>query len=285
MAYKQTKTIGGTAVSAILGVNKWATPWDAWRRILHGVQAETNEAMERGLRLEGPIAEVWAMARGQVLVEPSGTRIVDGVFSATADREVYEGGKLTALVEIKTAGTYGVLDPLPLHYQLQVQHYLWAYDVDVAHLVGLKTADECYRMLDTYGDVDFALRRGAAKLVHHEIQRDPEYAETVIPFLRDWFERHIVNEEPPAVDGSDGCRHGLFDLYRDRMKESVAEPDLDELLLQRQQVRTAEAEHKSRRDLVENKIRAKMADRRKVRGSGVSCTLSKNNRLTFKEID
>ena len=284
MAYRQTKTIGGTAVSAILGLNPWAGPWDAWQRILHNVQPETNEAMERGARLEGPIAEVWGGRAGLTLVEPlQGTVIIDDTFSATADRIAFQDGKAQAIIEIKTASKYATIDPVPNHYWLQVQHYLWAYKMDRGILVALQAFPEVFRMLDTADDVAFALSRKAAQLVVHEIERDPNYETHTIPRLRAWFERHILGGEVPDVDGSKACRDGLFSLHEERTEQGEADDELDALINLRMAVRDAEAKQKTQRDLIENQIRDKMAHRRKIVGTDVSCTLSKNNRLTFKE--
>lgn len=285
MKYVQTKTIGGTAVSSILGLNPWSGPWDAWDRIVNGTTIEPNEAMERGTRLEGPIAEIAQGVLGIDLVEPAETTtIIDDVFSASADRFGYVDGKRQAIIEIKTASSYATIDPVPNHYWLQVQHYLWAFNLDRGVLVALQAFPEVFRMLDTADDVDFALTRKAAKLITHEIERDPRYGEHTIPKLRDWFTRHIVNGEAPDVDGSKACRVGLFGLHEERTAESEAEPELDALLTLRQAAKNTEAKQKEQRDIIENQIRAKMAHRRKVSGSEYSCTLSRNNRLTFKEV-
>lgn len=284
MKYQQTKTIGGTAVSQILGLNPWSGPWDAWDRILNGTQIEPNEAMERGTRLEGPIAEVAGEVLGLDLVEPvETTTIIDDVFSASVDRFGYDGGKRCAIIEIKTASKYATLEPVPNHYWLQVQHYLWAFNLDRGVLVALQAYPEVFRMLDTVEDVRFALERNAAELIVHEIERDPKYGALTIPKLRDWFERHINGGETPTIDGSKACRDGLFGLHDDRTEESEAEPELASLLLARQELRAEEARQKEERELVENHIREQMAHRRKVTIDGLACTLSKNNRLTFKE--
>ena len=55
-------------------------------------------------------------------------------------------------------------------------------------------------------------------------------------------------------------------------------------LLARQELRATEARQKEEREIVENQIRAQMAHRRKVTADGLTCTLSKNNRLTFKAV-
>lgn len=279
MAYKQTKTIGGTAVSAILGVNPWSGPWDAWDRIVNNVQLPVNEAMARGTRLEGPIATVAESRLGLQLVEPiEGTIIIDDTFSATADRLGYSGGSLSALVEIKTAGTYGKLNPLPEHYRLQVQHYLWAYGLDVGVLVGLKTTNETYRILDTADDVAFAIRRGAAELVIHDIEKDPTYAERTIPILRAWFKRHVLGNTPPPADGSAACKDGLTRYFAER-DGAVTDADtlttLDSLVEKRALAKAAEEQAKAERQLIDNQIRAALGNSKRADGNGWRVSLSR----------
>lgn len=276
MAYKQTKTIGGTAVSAILNVNPWAGPWDAWQRILYNVQAEESEAMRRGTRLEGPIADVLGPRLGMVLVEPlEGTITIDDTFSATADRLGYVNGKLEALIEIKTAGTYGKIDPMPEHYRLQLQHYLWAFGINVGYLAGLKTTNETFRILDTAEDVAFAISRGAAELVIHKIERDPLYESEVIPMLRDWFERHVVGGLPPAADGSDACKAGLARYYSERDGEMKINEEIKALIVERERAREREAEAKEHKASFDNRIRAALGNHKRAYGDGFSVNLSR----------
>ena len=276
MAYKQTRTIGGTAVSAILGVNPWAGPWDAWQRIVMNTTIPENEAMARGTRLEDPIAQVLGDRLSMTLVEPlEGTIIIDDTFSATADRLGYVDGKLAALIEIKTAGTYGKIDPLPEHYRLQVQHYLWAFGLERGILAGLKTTNETFRMLDTADDVAFALNRGAADLVIHEIPRDPLYSTEVIPVLRDWFERHVLNETPPPADGSDACRVGLSRYYAERDGEMVATDEIVRLIAARDEAKQKEAEAKANKQHFENQLRAALGNHKRAVGGGYSVTLAR----------
>lgn len=276
MSYKQTKTIGGTAVSAILGVNPWSGPWDAWDRIVNGHQIATTEAMRRGVRLEAAVADIAADRLGLTLIEPlEGTIIIDDTFSATPDRIGFRNGQREALIEIKTAGTYGKVDPLPEHYRLQVQHYLWALDLDVGYLVALKTTDETFRILDTTEDVAFALQRGAAELVTHRIDKDPAYAREVIPILRDWFERHVLNETPPPADGSDACRVGLAKFYSERDGEMQADEEVLRLIAARDEAKQQEQEAKNNRQHFENQLRAALGNFKRAKGGGYSVTLSR----------
>jgi predicted phage-related endonuclease len=276
MAYKQTKTIGGTAVSAIVGCNPYAGPWDAWQRILFKTTVPENEAMARGTRLEGPIADVLGPRIGMTLVEPlEGTIIIDDTFSATADRLGYVDGKLQALIEIKTAGTYGKLNPLPEHYRLQVQHYLWAFGLDSGILAGLKTTNETFRMLDNADDVAFALSRGAADLIIHEIPKDPHYEEKIVPYLRRWFNDHIVNEVPPDPDGTDGCRIGLARYYSERDGEMELTKDLERWIQARDHAKQAEADAKANKQHWDNHIRATMGNFKRAVNESYIITMSR----------
>ena len=276
MTYIQTKTIGGTAVSQILGRNKWGGPWDAWERITGRHTVKVNDAMRRGIRLEGPVAEVAEERLGLTLVEPAtGTKIVDDVFSCTVDRFAYKEGKLCGIVEIKTAGTFSELDPLPEHYALQLQHYLWGFDLPCGWLVGLKADDGVLEMLDDAEDVRRALDRGVAELVVHEVQRDPYYGSEVIPKLRVWFNSYVLPDVPPPADGSDGCRDGLARYFTSKGEMMEMTDEISELLRNRADLKQAEKDVILKRKEVENTIRQLVGHHRGVKGDGMSFTVSK----------
>lgn len=276
MAYVQTRTIGGTAVSQILGRNKWGGPWDAWRKITGRFTVPVNAAMRRGTRLEDPVAEVAEEALGMTLIEPAtGTRIVDDVFSCTVDRFAYDGEDLAGIVEIKTAGTRSELTPVPEHYALQLQHYLWGFNLSCGWLVGLKAEDDVLEMLDDAEDVRKALDRGVAELVIHKVTRDPFYADRIIPRLRDWFKSYVETDTPPPADGSDGCRQGLGQFYTGTADVMEMTDEAEALLLKRRELKQAEKEVTAERKSIENQLRQMIGEHRGVKGRGLGFSVSR----------
>ena len=276
MAYVQTRTIGGTAVSQILGRNKWGGPWDAWRRITGRFKVPENAAMRRGTRLEGPVAEVAEDALGMTLIEPAtGTKIIDDVFSGTVDRFAYDGEDLAGIVEIKTAGTFSELTPVPEHYALQLQHYLWCFNLRCGWLVGLKAEDDVLELLDDADDVRRALDRGVAELVIHKVTRDPFYADMIIPRLRDWFKSYVETDTPPPADGSDGCRDGLCEFYTGTADVMEMTDEAEVLITKRMTLKEAEKNIIQERKSVENQLRQLIGEHRAVKGRGLSFTVSK----------
>ena len=65
------RVIGGTTVSAILGLNPWVTPLQAWRR-LTGLDSEnvSNDLMDMGSHLEPLILRKWAEQTGATVYYP-----------------------------------------------------------------------------------------------------------------------------------------------------------------------------------------------------------------------
>ena len=263
--YIQTKTIGGTKASAILGVNKYQTAFGAWTQILHGSTVPDNEAMSRGRRLEGPIAEVAGARLGLTLIEPPElTKIFDGVFSASVDRFGFIDGELSSIVEIKTASSRVDFREVPKHYDIQVQHYMHLYNLDEAHLVALQADDSVFRLLSDADDVAHAINRDAARLHVFRIERDPAYASEAIPFLRAWFEKHIVGEVPPDADGSDECRLYYTEAAGERVGELEGSDDLFDLALERRALSEAKSEIEKKLKENKNKILAKSGEARRV---------------------
>ncbi len=277
MAWTYTKTIGGTDVAAILGVHPWKSELQAWEGIREHVQIPVNEAMARGTRLEAPVAEIARDILGMTLVEPpEGTITLDDVFSATPDRVAYdsETGQKLAIVEIKTAGSYGTLDPLPRHYELQCQHYMWACGVDVAYLVGIKTTDEVYRLLETADDIRRAIGKKAVEVHVHKIFADPSYASKTVPRLRQWFEKHIVNDEMPSVS-SRAADAGVIDrACNGRQGEEPMSPRLRQLIDHYNDAKQRESKAKEEKQYHLNEIRQEMGTLKKSIGDDYAVSFS-----------
>ena len=61
--------IGGSEISAIVGLNPYATALDVWRSKVEGYEQPVNEHMKRGIFLEAGIANWYADRTGATLRE------------------------------------------------------------------------------------------------------------------------------------------------------------------------------------------------------------------------
>lgn len=154
---KNLGTIGGTTVSAIVGVSPWLSPRGAYLK-LRGESAPKpdNEAMARGRAFESVVARIYQANHPECFVAVNRNRESEGSTSierccdkdyqyltGSPDRllfgadETEDEDKILAGLEIKTAqsisrsqwGERGT-DQIPLVYQIQCHWYMGFYNVD-----------------------------------------------------------------------------------------------------------------------------------------------------------
>lgn len=197
---KRRTGISGTDVSAILGINPWASALDVW--LDKRGQAEPREesmAMRMGNLLEPVVAELYAEETGATLVEPGFMRHQDRDWHiGTPDRVVAEciedcnerkAANWTTLIEIKTArsdrewGEPGT-DQIPRHYLTQVAWYLALTELQVAHV---------------------AVLIGASDYRRYEIQRDNDLESVLLERCEAFWSGNVLGGQMPALDGSDSA--------------------------------------------------------------------------------
>lgn len=140
MAYNH-KTIGGTGISAILGVNPYKSAYGLWLELTNSVSpTPDNEAMARGRQYEPFVANMYAAAHPEFTVrdnlhgdgETCFVRDPEYDFiTGQPDRILWKDDRPAAGLEVKTAsantmtswGEYGT-DQVPEHYLLQTQQYM-----------------------------------------------------------------------------------------------------------------------------------------------------------------
>lgn len=138
--------IGASEIAAVMGISPYDSPFSLWWRKHMGWDADVNEEMDAGRRLEPAIANWFADAHPDVNVRKTGLwRNDTRPFQlATPDRMLMPPGRAglkacTALLECKAAyswdgwGDEGT-DDIPVHYRAQC---LWQMDtlgVDLVHV-------------------------------------------------------------------------------------------------------------------------------------------------------
>lgn len=146
----------------------------------------------------------------------------DRWMAARPDFVVLAGGP--RLVEAKTArfldaedgwGEQGT-DAIPMHYLAQV---VWQMAV-CAPTLGVERCD--LAAFGTYLD-DWRVYR---------VIRREGVEQRIVSAVRDWYERHIIAETPPPIDGSPGCGATLRKLYPGR-EGQIREADPVDLALAR----------------------------------------------------
>ena len=225
---RRQKGIGGTDISAIVGLNPWRTALDIWlEKTGQAEPQEDNEAMYWGRKMEPLLAERYEKETDRKIFETpeiidpnkswhrgSPDRLVyvyDGVLSRDDPAHVLEG-----IVELKTSGQpqeWGEpgTDEVPEHYHLQCDYYM-----------GLTGAHWC--------DLAVLLMGFKREFRIYHINRDQELIDYLIEEARNFWFNYVIPGIPPELDGSESARQYLNRLYP-KSQGAMFEPTDPEILI------------------------------------------------------
>lgn len=204
------KGIGGSDVSAILGINKWTSAIELWldKTNQKNDPVEVNEAMEWGTILEPIIRRHFAAVTGKTVMEvkamlqhPDHPFMIADVDGVTTD----DHGE-PAILEIKTASEYKRdewLEGVPTYYQTQVQHYLCVTGVSMAY-VAVLIGGNTFRV--------------------YEVDADPEIQQMLIAVEKNFWNM-VTNMIRPDIDGSNAAKDLLDQIYRGGVEEEIILPE------------------------------------------------------------
>ncbi|WP_180967314.1 YqaJ viral recombinase family nuclease [Zhihengliuella halotolerans] len=172
--------IGGSDVSALVGLNKYSSAYDVWATKLgYAEDKRTTQAMRMGHLLEPVIRTLFTEDTG-IRVRAAGLMrskthpfmqvTVDGL---TPDGGIFEAKSSTGWLSSDWAD-----DQVPDHAELQVQHGMAVTGRSHAWVCGL---------LDGR---DFFVRR---------VERDDALIETLTRLESDFWNHHVLTGQPPAV--------------------------------------------------------------------------------------
>lgn len=179
LSWRRT-VITATDASIIMGNNPWDTPYSCWQRKLGLIpEKESNEAMERGKRLE-PEARAKFIEDYEIHMTAAVVESTEMDFlGASLDGISPLGG---SLLEIKCGGSklhsMAERGEIPVYYQDQMQHQLL-----------VTGADMCY-----YYSYD------GKEGICIEVYPDPAFREAFIPKARDFWKCIAFSEPPPLQD-------------------------------------------------------------------------------------
>lgn len=192
---ERQKGIGGSDASAILGFNPWKSPFELYiEKTSDTVQEIDNEAIHWGNVLEDVVAEEFTRRTGKRV------RRRNQIFKhkdydwmiANIDRDVV-GER--ALLECKTTHAFNAdawEDEIPWAYMCQLQHYMAVLDYEKAYI---------------------AVLIGGQKFIWKEEKRDDEFINLMIQHQKDFWENHVLANNPPEIDGSKSASEMLNQMY------------------------------------------------------------------------
>ncbi|MBS5306453.1 lambda-exonuclease family protein [Clostridium sp.] len=188
--------IGGSDVGAILGVNKYKTPFEVYLEKTEPITevGEQSESAYWGDKFEEVVAKEFEKRTGKkVRRDRKHYKHKDYPFMvANIDRRVVGEN---AILECKTANQFLANDwegeEIPASYLLQVQHYLIVTGTELGYI---------------------AVLIGGQKFIWKEVQRDEELIEMIIEAEKDFW-KMVEDKTPPALDGSSAAEKYLKEKY------------------------------------------------------------------------
>lgn len=262
--------IGGSDVAPILGLSPWRSAMDVWLE-KKGLREEKPDPgrdffMDLGTRLEPVIAALYERETGNEVVIPVPTIWAHPQYPAligTPDRigaNAFGPGGPALGVELKSENEFRDQfgDPgtaeVPIHYSLQCAHYM--------SITGLPRWD-------------VAVLHSGTRFAVYTLERDLGLEQMIVSQLVAWWEKHIIGNVPPDVDGSDAWRLFLHRKFPEEMKPVAVEPEHSALVDSLRRIRDAEKALDVMRTQTENQLKEIIGER-----AGISTDVG---RVTWKK--
>lgn len=265
LAHRQTG-IGGSDVGVILGVNKWKSPIQLYFEKIGEVKEPVldNEYIYWGNVLEDVVAQEFSKRTGKKV------RRVNKMFRhpkydfmiANIDRSVVGED---ALLECKTTSEFNKDkwndDEIPSSYLAQVQHYLAVTGYKKAYI---------------------AVLIGGNRLVWKEIERDEDLINLIIDKEKEFWERYILGEEIPNMDGSNATTEFLNHKYHESLdSEKILNNDIETTIEALNAVKVEEKEIKTLKQKYENEIKATLGNEERGMSKNFKVSWKMQNKKSF----
>lgn len=264
------KSIGGSEIAAVIGMNRWKTPFAVWAEKTGRVDSsvQQSESMYWGTVMEAILREEFSKRTGYAVKEAHYIfASIDNPFlTANIDGYVDLGNGEYAVLEIKTAGNYAESDwndGCPIEYFCQVQHYLY--------ITGMKKAF-------------IAVLIGGNQFKYLEINRDEGTIQTIICCAKQFWNL-VQTDTPPAVNDKDNAL--LATLYPTSKAVTVKMPDNYKAVLQDYtEAKAAMEVAKKKKETAEAKIKEFMAeaDTAVIDGYKISWKTAERNSLSAEKV-
>lgn len=236
------KGLGGSDAGAVLGFNKYTSPYKLFLEKTGLYKSETDsEAAYFGTLLEDVIRQEFSKRTGKTVVATNDLYVHDDYpfMQANIDGLIPEEN---AILECKTVSEYlkdeWVDDEVPASYLCQVHHYM-----------AVTGAERAY----------FAALIGGNKFVWKVINKDPEFEKILIEREYDFWNNHVLTGIPPEMDGSDASALVLKDMYpeddgTEKMLTKDEELVIDALEAIKEEIKKLEVQKKKYENVIKKSL-------------------------------
>lgn len=243
----RARGFGGSDVAAVLGMDRYRSPWHVWRAKHGEVDRADSEAADMGRKLEGFIADEFAERAGFTLADPVGTLAHHERrwMQANVDRMVIEStADQVAPLECKNRSERRAADwkdGVPDEPALQAHWYLGVTGYDHAWV---------------------SVLLGGNRLKYYRLERDQGLIDELISYCGRWWEEHVIGGAQPRADGSKATSELLARLWEVRpeaTREVPASRTL-QLLARRASLKDRLAATETQLAEVENELKIALGD-------------------------
>lgn len=233
----------GTDAGAITGMNPYVSAFQIYQdKISDQIEERDNESMRQGRDLEEYVARRFMEETGKKV------RHANAIFQSEenpfmlADFDRLVIGEKAGL-ECKTVNAYSADKwkdgEIPLHYQMQVQHYLAVSGFDRWYIAALIFGKE---------------------FIVHEIVRDEDIIRNLIVIEKRFWEQNVLARVAPEPDGSDGYSDMLGKMYSANKDKAIQLLGMQEELKRRDEIEELLEKLNKEKSIIEQSIKVQMKD-------------------------
>lgn len=260
---RRRHSIGGSDAAAIVGLTKWASPYTVWADKTGRLpEKEETEAMRLGRDLEQYVATRWSEATGKK-VRRVNAMLYNSLYPfAHADVDRWVIGENAGL-ECKTTSTLDVKQfhgvEFPEQYYAQCVHYM-----------AVTGADRWYLGVLVFGRgfFEFCLERDQAEI-------------DALMGAEERFWPCVVNDVPPAPDGTEATTEAIGTIYRESAGGEVDLFGRERLIAEYFRLKASTKELEGRTREIENILKTDMGDAEKASCGAYRASWASQERRTF----
>ena len=277
---ERNKSLGGSDVGAVLGMNEYSSPYTIWAEKTGKLPPfEGNEWTKLGNDLEFYVAQRFTEASGLKVINDTATWRNDKYphLHANIDRRVVgmKAGVECKLTSEMNAKKYKDGE-FPDRFYAQCVEYLCVTEFERWFLAVLIYGKgiKIYQMTRIADDVKPEWCEASVYVSDGEI-------EALAKTTADFWNNHVLTDTPPMADGSDSTSETLKTIYSESNGESVDLMAFESELQQYKHLASMEEDYKKLKDECANKIKAYMGEASKGESNKFKVSWSSSVRNTF----
>jgi putative phage-type endonuclease len=277
---ERKKSLGGSDVGAILGMNEYSSPYTIWAEKTGKLPPfEGNEWTKLGNDLEGYVAQRFTEASGLKVINDTATWRNDKYphLHANLDRRVVG---MKAGVECKLTSELNAKKykngEFPDRFYAQCVEYLCVTEFERWYLVVLIYGKgiKIYQMTRIPNDT-------VPKWCEASVYVDDGEIETLAKVTGDFWNDYVLTDTPPLADGSEATSETLKTIYAESNGEKVDLMAFENDLKQFMTLSSLLDDVKKQKEEVANKIKAYMGEASKGECGNYKVTWSSYVKNTF----